>query len=94
MAAWPRGLAARRAEPAAQAGLGIRLHPPARLTCREQGRAWAAPPAARPPHNQLASCCARRDEGTFELSLCAEALHEALVRDAGAAIVTELYAHR
>lgn len=35
-----------------------------------------------------------KDEGTFELSVFAEALHEALLRDAGAAIVAELYAHR
>lgn len=45
--------------------------------------------ASCPPH-PLPS----RDEGTFELSLFAEALHDALVRDAGAAILAELYKRR
>ena len=36
----------------------------------------------------------RRDEGTFELSLFAEALHDALMRDAGAAVLAELYKQR
>lgn len=49
------------------------------------------PPAAIAARRR---CVLRRDEGTFELSLSAEALHEALVRDAGTAIVAELYAHR
>jgi hypothetical protein len=40
----------------------------------------------------LASAC--RDECTFELSLFAEAFQQALLRDAGAAILAELYRQR
>lgn len=49
-------------------------------------------PSLQLPSQPCLNC--RRDEGTFELSLFAEALHDALTRDAGAAVLAELYKQR
>lgn len=49
---------------------------------------------ARPVHRSSSPLNACSDEGTFELSLAAESLHEALLRDAGAAILSDLYIRR
>lgn len=57
----------------------------------EPAAAWTDPtPPCCPPY----SAPVRRDEGTFELSLFAEALHDALMRDAGATVLAELYKQR
>jgi hypothetical protein len=65
-----------------------------------EGPALRQPRAAlgRIAHLRPRACPAcpatRRDEATFELSLFAESFHEALLRDAGAAILEELHRQR